>query len=664
MHNRLIHLATLALATSHCYAAIVNGGFSIPDNATSNSAKSVDDGRIRFYPPSAVRGWSTTDTEIEIWSDGANADARVHNAPSGYKQFAEVNANMAGTLSQTVSNIAVGSKFGFSFYHRGRASATVPDVLKVTVVDPQTKQVLLERDFQATNVAWIRNTVDLGIKKDDHQLLLSFKAVSSASNSLSIGNFLTGIELGEKFLEPPEPIESASAPFSSGLSAQIRGSGDFYSARSTDGSFDLVRRQEGHPQNPEHTIITAVAVRFASANTTIEFYARPERRMLVNGNAMPIPAAAMTLPSGIRITPLSQRRIQLLHEGREVLVIVRPGTAGYSLRYQPEFKYRGGLMINMDGNGATDLTSPEGKLLTLPADAKRIAEFGGTGQVAANEKYLSVPMPPQPVAVSKATPAPTPAPAALGANSSAGAGLFLPDEELKRGAQYTMNGHYLTYQADGNLCVYTNAKVFVWCVNNDKTVRFQESKRVVFTREGVLTMLAGDNQVVWRQPTSAAVPSSKVQISAQGALQIIGPSGNMIWSSAQPGAGLLLSHALVLAPGSAMNVKQKYWAENRQFYAIFQPDGNFGVSTKDDGYKWDIVTKGKLGPGKVGPPLSAKILRLDPDGNLVFVGPDNKYLWGMDKMITPVANSTLNISNSGELLLLAPGGAVLWSSGK
>ena len=106
-----------------------------------------------------------------------------------------------------------------------------------------------------------------------------------------------------------------------------------------------------------------------------------------------------------------------------------------------------------------------------------------------------------------------------------------------------------------------------------------------------------------------------------------------------------------------MNVKQKYWSENKEFYAIFQPDGNFGVSTKNDGYKWDIVTMKKV-------PSFAKKLILNPTGNLVFLGENDKLIWSIDKLITPVANSTLNISNSGDILLLGPDGAVLWDSSK
>ncbi len=542
MRKFLGALIALALMTSNAFAGVTNGGFSIPDNATSKTTRTFDNGRIKFYKPAEVTGWSTTDTEIEIWSDGASPDGKVIDAPPGYVQFAEVNANTAGTLSQTVADIAVGSTFGFSFYHRGRASASEPDVLKVTVVDPTTGEVLLDRDFKATNVEWIRNAVDLGIKKNDHPLRLSFRAVSSASKNLGIGNFLTGVALGERFLEPPSTsaavpaVSGARPPSPGGLPSQFQGTGDFYSARSIDGTFDLVRRQEPHPDNPTVTIVTAVAARFAKADTTIEFYARPDRQMVVNGEAMPIPTAEVTLPSGVVIKPLSNRRLVLQHEGREVLVIVRPRTASHGLRYQPEFKYRGGLMINMDEDGATDLASPEGRTLTLPADATRIAEFGGAGPIASNETVLSRPLVTEPRAAAPKPPAPAaavPAAPAPASSSPGGAGLFLPGEELQRGSLYAMNGHHLTFQADGNLCVYTDAKRFVWCMNNDKSVRYQASSRVVFTREGVLSVTDANNQTVWRQPANGAVLSSKVEITAQGALQIVGPGNNVIWSSSQ-----------------------------------------------------------------------------------------------------------------------------------
>jgi hypothetical protein len=96
-----------------------------------------------------------------------------------------------------------------------------------------------------------------------------------------------------------------------------------------------------------------------------------------------------------------------------------------------------------------------------------------------------------------------------------------------------MNGHYLTFQTDGNLCVYTNAKQFVWCVSNDPKIRYQDAQRVQFTGTQ-LTMFNGANQPLWQQPAqgaSRALRGSKVIINSAGALQILGPNGAVTWSS-------------------------------------------------------------------------------------------------------------------------------------
>ena len=94
-----------------------------------------------------------------------------------------------------------------------------------------------------------------------------------------------------------------------------------------------------------------------------------------------------------------------------------------------------------------------------------------------------------------------------------------------------MNGYYLTFQADGNFCVYTDAKRFVWCINNDPGVRYQDAKRAVFTNDGKLTVYNGNNQPVWQQPASGANPSSQVWLTKEGALQIgVGPN-SVLWSS-------------------------------------------------------------------------------------------------------------------------------------
>lgn len=186
---------TLSLGASIGEAKIVNGDFSNPK---------VRAGATEQFPGNGVPGWKTTDSHIEIWSSGMKHGQVVFRAPAGYTQVAEINANTDGTLSQVVTDIKVNNKYGFSFYHRGRESATVADVIQVRAVDVVTKAVLPDRNFATTNVDWQRYTVELGVKRDNNALELSFKTVSSAAGTdLSIGNLLAGVELGESFMAPP-----------------------------------------------------------------------------------------------------------------------------------------------------------------------------------------------------------------------------------------------------------------------------------------------------------------------------------------------------------------------------------------------------------------------------------------------------------------------------
>ena len=245
----LLLMIVVAAEPSICQAGgIVNGGFSTPDISRPGQNAGEPKGLIKFFPPSEVTGWKTTDTAFEIWSDGANVGMQFL-APPGYKQWAEVNATKAGTLSQTVSGIGVGNNFGFSFYHRGRQSATEGDVIQVTVVDTVTNVTLLDKQFSTTNAAWLQYKVPMGVKQDDHPLLLSFKAVSSAGGNVGIGNFLTGVVLGESFAAPLllDPETMLAGRISPTRRSSTRG-GIFFSAVARELTYCF----SGHP-TPAHT---------------------------------------------------------------------------------------------------------------------------------------------------------------------------------------------------------------------------------------------------------------------------------------------------------------------------------------------------------------------------------------------------------------------------
>ncbi|MBI1353780.1 MAG: hypothetical protein GC160_05490 [Acidobacteria bacterium] len=185
--SRIMGLSVAFIANlAICHAGVVNGDFSIPQNTEP----------IQFHAQAAVKGWNTTDSkgQIEIWKDGAAVGGVTFKAPATFKQFAEVNANSHGTLSQEVLGIGAGNKYGFSFYHRGRHSATEADVIEVTVLDGSAKWT---KTFKTTNADWKLYQEYVGIKNGNGPVQLSFKAVSTASKDPSIGNFLTGVRLDE-----------------------------------------------------------------------------------------------------------------------------------------------------------------------------------------------------------------------------------------------------------------------------------------------------------------------------------------------------------------------------------------------------------------------------------------------------------------------------------
>ncbi|MFA5684997.1 MAG: VWD domain-containing protein [Lysobacteraceae bacterium] len=110
--------------------------------------------------------------------------------------------------------------------------------------------------------------------------------------------------------------------------------------------------------------------------------------------------------------------------------------------------------------------------------------------------------------------------------------LFASGSILERGSRHTMSGHHLIFQDDGNLCVYKSAgHQFVWCINNDPSVRYQTSAKAEVTADGRLLVTNAEGGVVWQAPTANARPGSEVFITENGTLQMRTASGQVTWSS-------------------------------------------------------------------------------------------------------------------------------------
>jgi hypothetical protein len=191
-------LVVAAIGAADGQAQVVNGDFSQP------GVKG-----LQFVAQEKVTGWKTDDSkgQIEIWTSGMQvAGGPKFDTPPGIRQFAEVNANSHGTLSQEVRGIRAGSQYGFSFWHRGRHSATEGDTIEVTVKDGAK---VWSRTFNTTNAAWKQYTVSVGTKAGDGPVLLSFRSKSTASKDDTIGNFLTGVKLDSTVVPPPCALNAA-----------------------------------------------------------------------------------------------------------------------------------------------------------------------------------------------------------------------------------------------------------------------------------------------------------------------------------------------------------------------------------------------------------------------------------------------------------------------
>lgn len=123
-------------------------------------------------------------------------------------------------------------------------------------------------------------------------------------------------------------------------------------------------------------------------------------------------------------------------------------------------------------------------------------------------------------------------PATPAASSGQGAGLLLPGEKMQRGSRYSMSGHYLTFQEDGNLCIYkSEGDQWVWCINNDPSVPYQSSHAVEMTRDGRLWVTDANGGGVWQAPANNPQPGTGVHITDNGTLELRAPSGAVVWSS-------------------------------------------------------------------------------------------------------------------------------------
>jgi CshA-type fibril repeat protein len=180
--------ATPPVACAGFVPAIANGGFespTVPSNyqmvGSNNSAA-----------PAAGIAWDTTDPTkvVEIWHTGFNGVP----ADTG-TQFAELNANNVGTLSENLATTP-GFILLWSLAHRGRQGS---DTMTVSIGPPggplvvQTPSGAVGPDITDGTSAWGHYNGAYTIPAGQTTTRFAFNSVSAAGGNQSIGNFLDSV---------------------------------------------------------------------------------------------------------------------------------------------------------------------------------------------------------------------------------------------------------------------------------------------------------------------------------------------------------------------------------------------------------------------------------------------------------------------------------------
>jgi len=148
--------------------------------------------------------WLTTapDNLIEIWGEYMEVAAYEGT------RCAELNANYASTLYQTVAPISVGSAVNWHFAHHGRYGT---DTMRLTITDLGGDQAwgggddttVYTNEFSADNTAWVVNygsVTALG-----NSMRFAFEAVSAVGGNTQ-GNLIDWCDFGVGVIPAPGAI--------------------------------------------------------------------------------------------------------------------------------------------------------------------------------------------------------------------------------------------------------------------------------------------------------------------------------------------------------------------------------------------------------------------------------------------------------------------------
>jgi len=161
----------------------VNGSFETTTPLLSGST-------YAFYSVANVNGWqSSPENVIEVWSSGFNGVPAANG-----NQFAELNANVAGTLYQTFCLNGASGTISWSLKHRGRVGTDQAFVkFGSTLANAQASAPVAT--LSDGNTAWGSYSGVYTIPAGQTQIVIAFQAGVTATGDQSVGNFMDDVQI-------------------------------------------------------------------------------------------------------------------------------------------------------------------------------------------------------------------------------------------------------------------------------------------------------------------------------------------------------------------------------------------------------------------------------------------------------------------------------------
>jgi hypothetical protein len=157
-----------------------------------------------------------------------------------------------------------------------------------------------------------------------------------------------------------------------------------------------------------------------------------------------------------------------------------------------------------------------------------------TGGASATKATATVTATPTPATPTPATPTPAPqAPVSPPPTATAEASVFPLKAETRfepdRRYPSPSGRHYLVFQRDGNLVVYTRQHQPVWALNS-LTPNWRKNGYAIFQADGNLATYQADKTYVWSARHVVSPAGTTLTLNDQGELQIVGPDGRALWT--------------------------------------------------------------------------------------------------------------------------------------